>query len=201
VKSRPPVRLEDRLVYSEVIEGLIQHGLGGRVPSRLRERLGDLGLDVDRLPSTFPVVTWHKCLRVLTEELFPGVPMDEAFRRLARQHVEGYGRTLMGRATLRVMRLLGPRRMVHRLPSVLSATDNYTAGSVEERGPTQFVLSLNSNMQPGAYTESLLEAMLHTCGAAQPQVKRLESREDSATYLLTWSEKSEKPEGTSAEPE
>ena len=198
MKSRPPVRLEDRLIYSEVIEGLIQYGLGGHVPSRLRERLGDLGLDVDRLPSTFPVVTWHKCLRVIIEELFPGVPMDEAFRRLARQHVEGYGRTLMGRATVRVMRLLGPRRMVHRLPSVLSATDNYTAGSLEERGPAEFVLSLNSNMQPGAYVESLLEAMLRACGAVQPRVKQQESQPDSASYLLTWSEK---PEGASAEPE
>jgi uncharacterized protein (TIGR02265 family) len=188
VKSRPPVRLEDRLIYAEVIEGLIQYGLGGRVPSRLHERLGDLGLDTDRLPSTFPVVTWLKCLRVIVEELFPGVPLDEGFRRLARQHVEGYGRTLMGRATLRVMRLLGPRRMVHRLPSMLSATDNYTAGTVEERGPREFVLSLNSNLQPAGYVESLFETMLSSCGAVRPVVKRQENGEDSSTYLLTWSE-------------
>lgn len=170
------------------------------MPSRLRERLGDLGLDVDRLPSTFPVVKWQKCLQIITEELFPGVPMAEAYRRLARQHVEGYGRTLMGRATVRVMRLLGPRRMVHRMPSVLSATDNYTAGTVEERGPTEFLLSLNSNMQPGAYVESMLETMLRVWGAVQPHVKQQEGREDGATYLLSWSEKSEKPEGPSAEP-
>jgi uncharacterized protein (TIGR02265 family) len=195
--------LEDRLVYSEVVEGLIQYGLGGRVPSRLRERLGDLGLEVDRLPSTFPVVTWLKCLRIITEELFPGVPEDEAFRRLARQHVEGYGRTLMGRATLRVMRLLGPRRMVQRLPSMLSATDNYTAGTVEERGPREFVLSLNSNLQPAAYAESLIEALLSACGAVEPRVRRQENHEDSSTYLMTWSEKpgSEQSGGPSAEPE
>jgi len=87
--------------------------------------------------------------------------------------------------------------MVHRLPSVLSATDNYTAGSVEERGPTEALLTLNSNIQPVAYVESLLETMLRACGAAQAQVKRQEGREDSATYLLTWSDK---PEGASAEP-
>jgi uncharacterized protein (TIGR02265 family) len=191
--------MEDRLVYAEVIEGLIQYGLGGHVPSRLRERLGDLGLDVDRLPSTFPVVAWLKCLRVIIEELFPGVPVEEAFRRLARQHVEGYGRTLMGRATVRVMRLLGPRRMVHRLPSVLSATDNYTAGTVEERGPREFVLSLNSNLQPPAYVESLFEAMLSACGAVSPRVKRQENLEDSSSYLLTWSEKA--GETPSGEPE
>ena len=193
------MRLEDRLIYSEVIEGLIQYGLGGRVPSRLRERLGDLGLDVERLPSTFPVVTWLKCLRTITEELFPGVPEEEAFRRLARQHVEGYGRTLMGRATLRVMRLLGPRRMVNRLPSMLSATDNYTAGTVEQLGDTQFVLSLNSNVQPPSYAESLFETLLSACGAVQPQAKRQESREDSSTYLLSWSEKP--GEAPSGEPE
>ncbi len=190
MKSRPPVKLEDRLIYSEVIEGLIQNGLGGHVPARLRERLGDLGLDVDRPPSTFPVVTWLKCLRVIVEELFPGVPMEEAFRRLARQHVDGYGRTLMGRATVRVMRLLGPRRMVNRLPSMLSATDNYTAGTVEERGPREFVLSLNSNLQPAAYAEALFEALLSACGAVEPRVTRQENHEDRSSYLLTWSDKS-----------
>ncbi len=198
MKSRPPVRLEDRLIYSEVIEGLIQHGLGGHVPSRLRERLGDLGLDVDRLPSTFPVVTWLKCLHVIIEELFPGVPTEEAFRRLGRQHVEGYGRTLMGRATLRVMRLLGPRRMVQRLPSMLSATDNYTAGTVVERGPMAYELSLNSDLQLPAYAESLFESMLSACGAVEARAKKLEGREDRATYLLTWSEQ---PGATNAEPE
>jgi uncharacterized protein (TIGR02265 family) len=189
VKSRPPVKLEDRLIYAEVIEGLIQHGLGGRVPSRLRERLGELGLEVDRLPSTFPVVTWLKCLRLIVAELFPGVPEDEGFRQLARQHVEGYGRTLMGRATVRVMRLLGPRRVVKRLPDMLSATDNYTAGTVVERGPARFELSLNSDLPPAAYAETLLEALLGSCGAEEPQVRRVEVRPDGATYAITWREK------------
>lgn len=180
------MRLEDRLIYTEVIEGLIQHGLGGRVSSRLRERLGELGLNVDRLPSTFPVVKWWKCLHIIIEELFPGVPVEEAFRRLARQHVEGYGRTLMGRATLRVMRLLGPRRMVQRLPNVLSSTDNYTVGTVEEKGPMAWELTLNS-VQPPGYTESLFESMLSACGAVEPRVKVIQRGEDSTTYLLTWS--------------
>lgn len=136
------------------------------------------------------MVTWLKCLRVIVEELFPGVPMEEAFRRLARQHVDGYGRTLMGRATVRVMRLLGPRRMVNRLPSMLSATDNYTAGTVEERGPREFVLSLNSNLQPAAYAEALFEALLSACGAVEPRVTRQENHEDRSSYLLTWSDKS-----------
>jgi uncharacterized protein (TIGR02265 family) len=190
--------LEDRLVYSEAVEGLIKYGLGGHVPSRLRERLGDLGLDVDRLPSTFPVVAWVKCLSVITEELFPALPRDEAFRRLARQHVDGYSRTLMGRATLRVMRLLGPRRMMQRLVDMLAAMDNYTTGAVVERGPSAFELSLNSDLQPVAYAESVFESILGACGAEQPQAKRLEGREEGATYLLTWRE----PSGTaSAEPE
>lgn len=188
MKARPPVKLEDRLIYSEVVEGLIQHGLRGQVSLRLRERLRQLGLDVDRLPSSFPVVKWWPCLYVIVEETFPGVPVQEGFRRLARQHVEGYGRTLLGRATLRVLRLLGPKRMVQRMPNVLSSTDNYTVGTVREREPSAWELTLNSNGQPPGYIESLFESLLEACGAREPVVKAVASSPDSSTWLLSWKE-------------
>lgn len=188
MKPRPPVKLEDRLIYSEVVEGLIQHGLRGQVSLRLRERLRQLGLDVDRLPSSFPVVKWWPCLHAIVEEAFPGVPTQEGFRRLARQHVEGYGRTLLGRATLRVLRLLGPRRMVQRLPNVLSSTDNYTQGTVLEREPGAWELTLNSGGHPPGYIESLFESILEACGAREPRVRRLSSTPDSSTWLLSWKE-------------
>ena len=189
MKTRAPVKLEDRLVYGEVMEGLLQHGLRGQVSLRLRERLRQLGMNVDQPPSSFPVLQWLQCLRVIVEETFPGIPTEEGFRRLARQHVEGYSRTLLGRATIRVMRLLGPRRMVLRLPNVLGSTDNYTTGVVVERGPSTFELAINSSLQPPGYTESLLETLLAGCGAEEPHVKVLQSSEDSTTYQLTWKER------------
>jgi uncharacterized protein (TIGR02265 family) len=189
VKPRAQLKLEDRLIYAEVVEGLIQHGLRGRVSLRLRERLRQLGLDVDRPPQSFPVVSWWKCLHVIVEETFPGVPTEEGFRRLARQHMEGYGRTLLGRATLRVLRLLGPRRMVLRLPHVLGSTDNYTSGTVVERAPGVFELVLNSSGQPAGYAESLFEAFLEVCAASEPRVKLLREGDDSSTYLIAWKER------------
>jgi uncharacterized protein (TIGR02265 family) len=189
VKARAPVKLEDRLIYAEVVEGLIRHGLSGKVSLRLRERLRQLGLDVDRPPQTFPVVAWQQCLAVIVEEAFPGVPTEEGFRQLARQHVEGYGRTLLGKATMRVMRLLGPRRMVLRLPHMLGSTDNYTVGVVEERGPTTFELALNSSPMSIGYPEALFESFLTASGAEEPRVKLLQSSAEGSTYQLTWKER------------
>ncbi|MDY7225966.1 DUF2378 family protein [Hyalangium rubrum] len=187
MKARPLVKLEDRLIYTEVVEGLVRHGLGGQVSPRLRERLRHLGLDVDRPPPAFPVLAWQKCLHVIVEETFPGMPREEGFRRLAHRHVQGYGQTLIGKATLRVLRLLGPRRMVLRLPKVLSSTDNYTEGSAEERGPMEYTVSINSK-QPLGYVEGLFESVLLACGAARPRVTLLEGSEEHSTFLLTWSE-------------
>lgn len=189
MKPRAGVKLEDRVVYVEVVEGLIRHGLRGQVSPRLRERLRQLGLDVDRPPQSFPVVSWWKCLYVIVEETFPGVPAEEGFRRLARQHMEGYGHTLLGRATLRVLRLLGPRRMVLRLPHVLGSTDNYTTGAVVERAPGVFELVLNSSGQPAGYAEALLESFLEVCAASESRVKLIQEAEDRSTYLLAWKER------------
>ncbi len=189
MKTRGPVRLEDRLIYGEVIEGLLQHGLRGQVSLRLRERLRQLGLDVDRPPSSFPVLKWVQCLQAVVEETFPGMPADEAYRQLARRHMEGYGQTLLGRATVRVMRLLGPRRMVLRLPNWLSATDNYTVGVVVERGPCAYELALNSSQTPAAYVEALFQAMLTACGAREAEVKTLEASDGGTTYALSWRER------------
>lgn len=186
MKARAPVKLEARLIYGEVIEGLLRHGLHGQVSLRLRERLRQLGLDVDRPPQTFSAVVWRQCLQVIVEEAFPGVLPEEGFRQLARQHLEGYGRTLLGRATMRVLRLLGPRRMVQRLPHVLGSTDNYTVGVVVEQGPSTFELTLNSSPLPAGYAESLFESFLKASGAEEPRVKLVQSSADSCTYQLDW---------------
>jgi uncharacterized protein (TIGR02265 family) len=189
MKTRPAVRPEERVVFAAVVEGLVRHGLQGKVSPRLRERLRQQGLELDRpLLPAYPVEMWSRCLRVMAEESFPDVALEEAFRRLATRHVEGYGHTLFGRAVYRVMRLLGPRRMVQRMPQTLRGTDNYTEAQVVEVGPTAFEMRLNSVLYAPGYAEALFEAMLRVAGAESPQVARTRVEEAHTTYRLTWTE-------------
>lgn len=189
MKTRTSVRFAERVVFSSVVEGLLRYGLRGQVSLRLRERLHQAGLDIDRpLLPAYPVPLWMTCLRIVTEEAYPGVPPEEAFRRLAERHVEGYGHTLFGRAVYRVMRLLGPRRMVQRLPQTLRGTDNYTEAELVEKGPTTYEMRMNSVLDVPGYAESLFEAMLRLAGAESPQVVKTQVEAEHTTYLLTWTE-------------
>ncbi|RKH01820.1 DUF2378 family protein [Corallococcus carmarthensis] len=182
---------EQRQVYVQVVEGLLQHGLKGQMSPRLRERLRQAGVDLDRpLLPLYPVPLWERCMEIVVEEVYPGVPQVEGFARLARAHVEGYGATLLGRAVMGVIRVLGPRRMVQRLPEVLRGTDNYTEATLMERGPAHFELYLNSSLGAPGYVEALFEAMLVAGGAKAPRVTKLHDDEVSTVYALTWTPES-----------
>jgi uncharacterized protein (TIGR02265 family) len=188
--SHKPVPYEQRVVYVQVVEGLLKHGLHGKVSPRLRERLRQAGVDLDRpLMPAYRVSVWMHCLSVIAEETYPGVPPEEAFRRLAEAHVEGYGHTLLGRALYGVMRMLGPRRVAQRLPQTLRGTDNYTEAVLTERGPTTYEMRLNSSIPSPGYVEALFEAMLRVGGAESPRVTKLHTDEQSTLYQLTWTER------------
>ncbi|AKQ69539.1 hypothetical protein A176_006451 [Myxococcus hansupus] len=190
MKTRAAVPLAQRLVYVQVVEGLLEHGLRGRVSPRLKHRLRQAGIDLDRpLLPAYPVPLWMQCLNVIVEESFPGLSREDAFRQLAERHIEGYGRTLVGRAVYGVMRLLGPRRLVQRLPQTLRATDNYTEVELLEQGPTTFTMRMNSVLDAPGYAESLFESLLRLGGAEAPRVSRTHVAADSTTYLITWTER------------
>lgn len=192
MKVRKPVPVEQRLVYVQVVEGLLQHGLHGRVTPRLKQRLRQVGIDLDRpLLPAYPVPLWTHCLSVIIEETYPGLPREEAFRRLAETHVQGYGRTVIGRAVYGVMRLLGPRRLVQRLPQTLRATDNYTEVELLERGPTTYEMKMNSVLETPGYVEALFESLLRVGGADSPRVTRIhvDPAVPSSTYQLIWAER------------
>ncbi|MFP2903910.1 DUF2378 family protein [Pyxidicoccus sp. 3LFB2] len=192
MKLRKPVPLEQRLVYVQVVEGLLQHGLHGKVSPRLRQRLRKAGIDLDRpLLPAYPVPLWMHCLSVIVEETYPDMPREEGFRKLAEAHVQGYGRTVIGRAVYGVMRLLGTRRLVQRLPQTLRSTDNYTEMELIERGPTTYEMRMNSVQDTPGYVEALFESMMRVGGADSPKVTKthVDPAGPSTTYLLTWTER------------
>jgi uncharacterized protein (TIGR02265 family) len=185
-RSVPP---EQRQVYVQVVEGLLQHGLKGRISPRLRERLRQAGVDLDRpLLPLYPVPLWARCMQIIVEEVYPGMTKVEAFGHLARAHVEGYGATLLGRAVMGVMRVLGPKRMVLRLPEVLRATDNYTEATLKELGPARYEIRFNSSLEAPGYVEGLLEALLTAGGAKAPMATKVHDDGASAAFVLTWTE-------------
>lgn len=178
----------ERLVFSQVVEGLIKHGLRNEVSPALKGRLRGEGLDLDRpLLPAYPVDAWNRCIRHMADEVFPGLPREQALRELAARNVSGLGETLIGRALYGVLRLIGPRRMVMRLPRDVAGTDNYSNVTVTEVGPNQWRMWMNSRLELPGYAESLFESMLRVAGAKSPVVEVIRKGENETEYLLRWS--------------
>ncbi|PTL79880.1 DUF2378 family protein [Vitiosangium sp. GDMCC 1.1324] len=178
------------MVFVQVVEGLLRHGVGERVTPRLRERLRQVGLDLDRpLLPAYRAVMWHRCLHIIVEEVYPGLQREEAFRQLAAHHVEGYGQTLVGRALMRLLRLLGPRRTVYQMAQALRASDNYTEVRLTQLGPCSYEMWMNSVLDTPGYAEALFVGFLRASGAEEPRASIVRKEEESTTYVLTWTER------------
>lgn len=183
------VRPEDRKVFVQVVEGLLRHGVGERVTPRLRERLRQVGIDLDRpLLPAYPVSQWMHCLQIILEEVYPGVPREEGFRQLAAHHVDGFGRTLVGRAMMRLLRLLGPERTVQQMVQALRTSDNYTEVRLKELEPGLWEMWMNSVLDAPGYAEALFVSFLGASGAAEPHAAVVRKEAEGTVYLLRWKE-------------
>jgi len=82
--------------------------------------------------------------------------------------------------------MMGPRRMLERMTRNLRTGTNYLETSLQERGPTHYLLSCRPVFIPGFY-RGLFTAGLEISGARLPRVQIVRHNGDEAMYELTWS--------------
>jgi uncharacterized protein (TIGR02265 family) len=121
--------------------------------------------------------------------VYPGLPREEGFRQLAAHHVDGFGRTLVGRAMMRLLRLLGPKRTVQQMVQALRSSDNYTEVRLEELGPGHWEMWMNSVMDAPGYAEALFVSFLRASGAAEPHAALVRREREGTVYRLGWRER------------
>src|SRR5262249_52387161 len=106
---------EPRYDFAVAYEGLFHRGLGSSLTPRLKARLRAAGLDLDRpFEPAYPADRWPIFLRMTAEELFPAVPIGDALRKMGERFFLGYVETLVGKAMLAAMRVIGPMRSLGR---------------------------------------------------------------------------------------
>lgn len=177
------------VVFDHTVEGLFRVALHGRLSASTESNLRRAGLDLSKkLRPAYSFETWKRCLEIVATDLYPHLPPAEAWRAIGRIIVEGVGRTVIGRATLAVARLLGPLRALRRLRHMLQSADNYVEASVTERSATCVEVSINEVMGHPTYYQGILEASLGITGAQGIQVDVLSCEGKGATFLVAWKE-------------
>lgn len=101
-----------------VMEGLFVRGL--RAEGRLAEGLLSLGYDMKKPDLDYSVLTWQRCVNLARQELYGQMSDEEAYRLLGRKLVLGFMETLVGRVASVAMPMIGPARVIDRLPRYLA---------------------------------------------------------------------------------
>jgi uncharacterized protein (TIGR02265 family) len=125
---------EVQLVFSQTVEGLLR--AVGPLDEAARVKFRAIGINPDaRLEPAYPVERYVAMQKVAVEVFAPGIPFTLGIETLGRRFVDGYGETLVGKAVLATMKLLGPRRTLERLTRTLSTGSSFFETKLEEFEP------------------------------------------------------------------
>ncbi|HEX8701438.1 MAG TPA: DUF2378 family protein [Myxococcaceae bacterium] len=182
--------MADKLVFDHTVEGLFLRGLNGQVTPRLKEKLRQAGLDLDRpLLPAYPFEVWKRCIGLAAQELFPEASEPEAWRRLGERLVEGYRETVMGSAMFTLLKVLGPRRTLERAQKNFRSGNNYTEVRFTDVSPTVVDVWMNDTDLVSHFTRGAMQAGMRTSGAPELQVNILHSDGQGTTYRVSWRER------------
>lgn len=178
------------VVYSTSVESLFVRGLREQLTPRLRERLRLAGLDLDRkLEPTYPLEQWKELLRLTVRELYPQHSAEVACAELGVRFMDGFLETFIGKATMSVLRVLGPHRALRRISHNLRAGNNFSEARLTEHGPGDVELWLNDVFADHpAFAAGLIQRGHEASGARACRVDTASFDGTSATLRIRWDE-------------
>ncbi len=182
---------DELLVFEQTLEALFVRALGGRLSPECKARLRQAGLDVDqKLKPAYSFKSWMSFIRIAAEELYPDLPREEGAFKLGEAHIEGFRETMLGRAVLSLLRVLGPRRALSRATQNFRAGNNYTESRLTELAPTQYELWMNEVGDFPSFTAGIIYAGLRVAGAKDIRVESADYDGHACTYRISWKEAS-----------
>lgn len=178
---------DEPLDFAVTYQSLFHDALKRELTPRLKQRLKELGLDLDRklLPG-YPAALWPQVMRVVAEELYPGTELFRAAQQLGQRFIDAYFGTTMGGAIALVFRTLGPMRALGRVERSLRSTNNYQRTRLTPRGPKQAELWIAEVNGVTGWFVGMIEAVAKHLALVAPRVEVTEDDGRSATFRLSW---------------
>jgi uncharacterized protein (TIGR02265 family) len=173
------------VVFGNSVESLVRV-LGPALDEKVRQRFLSLGIDLFKPNPAYPYELWVEALVMSMDLLWPGVARDVATYRMGRAIFESYGQTVMGKALMALVKVLGPKRALDRMSRNLRTTNNYSETRLTEVGPNRYEMWVNKVAFPH-YFRGLLEAGLEFGGATEVKVEvGSVSATEGVVFNLSW---------------
>jgi uncharacterized protein (TIGR02265 family) len=179
--------MAEQVVFSSVMEALFPAEVRRSLSAPARERLRQLGLDLDRpFHPAYPIGVWAEAVRMLEKERYPQLPTDAAQQQLGEDFMNQYAETLVAKALFALLRVMGPRRAMHRLARNFKSGGSDVEVSVRELAPDHFEIRFQHILVPAAHYLGMMLAASRHSGASNVRGRILETTADACALDIRW---------------
>jgi uncharacterized protein (TIGR02265 family) len=179
--------MDEMLVFSQTFEGLYLRALGSEMSADCKQRLKEVGVDLEKpLLPAYAFDVWMKSIAVTAQALYPELPQTEARHLLGQKLVRGYDQTMIGRAMLSMLKILGPRRTLERAAHNFRTGNNFTVTRLSTLSDQAMELWMNEVGPYPEFSQGIVLAGILKSGAREPKVDIVGHDGHAATYRVTW---------------
>lgn len=173
----------ERVVFASVFEALVRI-VNARKPE-LKEPLSKLGVDLTKLQAAYPADVWKAATSCVAQALFPQQSVPIAEYRLGQLFIHEYEKTLIGRALMTTLKVVGPRRAFGRISRSFRTGNNFTEDRVTPISDSEYELWINEVHVPFV-NQGVIQAALETIGAKNCSVEVKLRDSEGTTYRCKW---------------
>ena len=179
--------VETRVVFGSGFDALFSKDFRNRVTPQLEQELATQGVRLDRpFNPAYPVEVWASVLSLSAKHLYAHDSLPEAYRKMGRSTVVGFGETFIGKALFPLLRLIGPVRALDRAARSYASTNNYTKVVLTQITPSCFDFYLNEKHTLPEYDMGVVEEMLTHLHVPSPRVTLKTQDTEGFTMRLEW---------------
>ncbi|WP_158501710.1 DUF2378 family protein [Vitiosangium sp. GDMCC 1.1324] len=167
------------------LEGLLR-GLGIDERSAEMREIVRLSGGTDYVPSEIAVERFAEVLHFLARQHFGTLPASEGLFHVGECLFEGYRKTLLGQIQLAALHLLGPERLVRKIPEFVGRSSNFGERTTERLSANEYRVHFRGVPLPGDYYNGILHAALRITGVHSPQTSWKQTGLEDMTFEVRW---------------
>lgn len=178
--------VSERLWFQASVEGLFVRGVGEALTPALSLELRALGLDVERLQPAYPAELMTRAIKLTAATLYPERTDAEGLRELGHVFMRGFGQTLIGRAMVQFMRVIGPRRSLERMQRNFRTGSNFIETKFTSVDANTATVWFNDVSTMPEFYLGIIEAGGRASGAEDISVTHAAGPGSDCTFTVSW---------------
>ncbi len=179
--------ISEEVVFDNTVEAHFHCALDPRITVPMRAKMKEHGIDLGaKLKPSYSRPTYYRCLQLAAEKLYPALGPERAKFELGKAFMADFGETMMGKATLAMLRMMSPKRVLIKMSQSFRSSNNYMQASVKELGPGEMELTLSETSGVPSYFEGVLDSGLKLAGAQDLSFQRVNFDSHRCTMRIRW---------------